>query len=75
MNVVIQKDKQIRYRLGKRVANQSGVIKNPDIARRLGATGRQTVEQYRWSVVASQVAKYYEDCLSSTDGIAGTREI
>ncbi len=51
------------------------LIKNPELARRLGASGRQTVEKYRWSVVASQVADYYETCLRTTNGIAGTRAI
>ncbi|PKB67926.1 MAG: hypothetical protein BZY81_03530 [SAR202 cluster bacterium Io17-Chloro-G4] len=55
------------------------LIKNPDIARRMGASGRHTVEKYRWSVVASQVAEYYEQCLeqclSSTNGLTGTRAI
>jgi len=49
------------------------LIENPELARRLGASGRQTVEKYRWSVVAAQVVDYYENCLRSTDGIAGTR--
>ena len=51
------------------------LIRNPDMARRLGATGRQTVDKYRWSMVASQVAEYYKTCLRSTDGTAGTRAI
>lgn len=51
------------------------LIKNPEIARRMGASGRQTAEKYRWSVVASQVADYYDSCLRSTDGITGTRAI
>ena len=51
------------------------LIRNPDMAQRLGANGRQTVEQYRWSVVAARVAEYYQDCLSSKDGIAGTRTV
>ena len=49
------------------------LIENPELARRLGASGRQTVDKYRWSVVAAQVVEYYENCLRSTDGIAGTR--
>ena len=51
------------------------LIRNPDMARRLGATGRQTVDKYRWSMVASQVAEYYKTCLRSTDGTAWTRAI
>ena len=49
------------------------LIENPELARRLGASGRKTVEKYRWSVVTAQVAEYYENCLRSTNGCAGTR--
>ena len=51
------------------------LIRDPESARRMGASGRQTVEKYRWSIVASQVAEYYENCLRSTDGFTGTRAI
>ena len=51
------------------------LIENPDMARRMGAKGRQSVEKYRWSVVASQVESYYEDCLRAANGFARQRAI
>ena len=51
------------------------LIDNPELARRLGAKGRETVDQYRWSVVASQVEAYYEDCLRTSNGFTGQRTV
>ena len=51
------------------------LIENIELARRLGAKGRETVEQYRWSVVASQVEAYYEDCLRASHDFAGQRAV
>ena len=51
------------------------LIRDPALARALGARGRQTAEQYRWSVVASQVEQYYEECLKVSNGVAGQRAI
>ena len=51
------------------------LIEDPQLAQRLGATGRETVEQYRWSVVASQVEAYYEDCLRASNDFAGQRAV
>jgi D-inositol-3-phosphate glycosyltransferase len=51
------------------------LIENPELAQRMGARGRQIVEKYRWSVVASQVEDYYEDCLRSVNGFARKRAV
>ena len=51
------------------------LIENPALAQQLGAKGRQTAEQYRWSVVASQVEDYYQECLKASDGVAWQRAI
>ena len=45
------------------------LIENPNLGQRLGANGRQTVERYRWSVVASQVEDYYNNCLAAANGL------
>ncbi len=58
-----------------RIPKGATLIENPELARRLGAKGRETVEQYRWSVVASQVEAYYEDCLRIANGFAGQRTV
>lgn len=39
------------------------LVRNPAVARRLGATGRGMVQRYRWQVVARQVEDYYHHCL------------
>ena len=39
------------------------LVRNPGVARRLGATGRGMVQRYRWQVVARQVEDYYYQCL------------
>ena len=51
------------------------LIENPELAQRLGANGRRTVEQYRWEVVASQVEAYYEDCLRGANGFLKQRAV
>ena len=49
------------------------LIENPGLAQQLGANGRQSAEKYRWSVVASQVEDYYQECLKASDGVAWQR--
>jgi phosphatidylinositol alpha-mannosyltransferase len=39
------------------------LVRNPGVARQLGATGRGMVQRYRWQVVARQVEDYYYQCL------------
>jgi phosphatidylinositol alpha-mannosyltransferase len=39
------------------------LVRNPDVAHRLGVTGRRMVQRYRWQVVARQVEDYYHQCL------------
>ena len=51
------------------------LIENPDMARRMGANGRESVEKYRWSVVASQVESYYEECSRAVNGFARQRAV
>ena len=51
------------------------LLENPELAQRLGANGRRTVEQYRWEVVASQVEAYYEDCLRGANGFLKQRAV
>ena len=46
------------------------LVNDSDYARRLGATGRRMVEQYRWKVVARQVESYYYDCIAESHGAA-----
>ena len=49
------------------------LIRNPELRHKLGAKGRQVVEQYRWRHVASQVETYYQDLLGLSNGRAGKR--
>ena len=51
------------------------LIQNPNLAQRMGARGRQSVDKYRWSVVASEVEAYYEECLRAANGFARKRAV
>jgi phosphatidylinositol alpha-mannosyltransferase len=51
----------------------STLIKDRALAARMGATGRQLVEQYRWEVVARQVEDYYYHCMEIAHGCARQR--
>ena len=44
------------------------LITDPELARRMGARGREAAKEYRWERVASQVEEYYEHCLRSDNG-------
>ena len=49
------------------------LIRDRELAARLGATGREMVEQYRWKVVAQQVEDYYHDCMELAHGCTRPR--
>jgi len=38
------------------------LLKDPDLGRKLGETGRQNVEAFRWEAVAERVLDYYIEC-------------
>ena len=44
------------------------LITDPELARRMGARGREAAKEYRWERVAGQVEEYYEHCLRSDNG-------
>lgn len=41
------------------------IITNPDLGEKMGISGRETVERYRWSSISKQVEEYYLDRISS----------
>ena len=57
---------------GEALADALGYLaRNPEVGRRMGATGRQMVEKYRWEAVARQVESYYYDCIESVQSAQG----
>ena len=38
------------------------LLRDPDLRRKLGETGRQNVEAFRWEAVADRVLDYYAEC-------------
>ena len=49
------------------------LVRNPELALRMGVQGRETVEKYRWEAVARQVEDYYYHTLRAVNGHSGTR--
>ncbi len=41
------------------------LVKNPDLRERMGAVGRQFVEDFRWETVAQRVEDYYYDTIEN----------
>jgi phosphatidylinositol alpha-mannosyltransferase len=50
------------------------LIKQPDLARRMGERGRQTAHYYAWPRIAEQVAEYYEELLAQRQRDVDARE-
>ena len=69
---IIQHDHQgllVPPKNGKLLADSLALlIKNPELAKRMGETGKNDVERYSWSRVASSVLDYYQLTLESTIG-------
>ncbi len=51
------------------------LIRNPELAQKMGNKGRETVQEYRWKVVASRVQDYYDECLRAANGHTGARTV
>ena len=41
------------------------IITNPDLGDKMGISGRETVERYRWSSISKRVEEYYLDRIRS----------
>jgi len=69
---IVQHDHQgllVPPKNGKLLADSLALlIKNPELAKRMGETGKNDVERYSWSRVASSVLDYYQLTLESTIG-------
>ena len=53
----------------------SFLIRDPALRSQMGAMGRETVEQYRWNLVARRVMDYYTSLMETADGVSRQRAV
>lgn len=51
----------------------SFLIRDPDMRRQMGIVGRETVEQYRWELIAGRVMDYYTSLMETANGVSRQR--